>query len=112
MKPIDGVNSLGLLVQVLLGAGVYIPRSGAVGGGRTVPVDSESGAARRDSRSRDRSPYLRCFVIGTPSSTAVAGCRSYVACAVDIAVCVEVGVGSGALLGRVDRGERFAGCIA
>jgi OXA1/YqjG-like inner membrane protein len=70
VKPIEGVNSLGLIVASWRGR--VFGDQAWVGSGQPILLDSESRPAGCDSRGRNRSSYCRCFVIGPSPSTTVA----------------------------------------
>src|SRR5439155_21450085 len=97
VKPIDGVNSLGLIVQLLLGAGVYSAISRGLGaGGRFFWIRN---LAQPDAilAVATWSAYRGCFIVGSSPSTTVTNCRGCVSRSGNIAVCMEAGIRSGAL---------------
>src|SRR6266550_3588312 len=83
-----------------------------VGSGRPILLDSESRPAGCDSCRRDWSAYRGCFIVGSSPSTTVTNCRGCVSRSGNIAVCMEAGIRSGALLGGVNSSERVAKRVA
>jgi YidC/Oxa1 family membrane protein insertase len=110
VKPIDGVNSLGLLAQLLLGAGVYSAiRRGMGAGGRFLWIRN---LAQPNAILAVATGILTvaASLLG-PHPTAVAGGRGCVARVGHVGARVEVSLGRSSLLGGINGGERVTACV-